>query len=823
MPFEEIAAFDDDADTWTTFFNQYGAGGILVADVNGDDLPDVYFPQNGQNWTRATDDDGVLLDARRSMFNALYVNRGVEDTGNPIFEPLAEMAKGNDEYVKSELLVEGYLFPRTTAHDPRDGWGRSSNLAVAADFNNDGRVDILVGNEPPGMLWSHEETQRVMPQFVNPIGRETRKTKTALASMGPFLVDYEPRQSNNDERESARGDEYQGANSLFLNMGDADGDGLPEWRDASRETGIEGRRATYGLSVGDIDLDGDLDIFEANGPDIDYWRDSRAWAGGANQLYINQLAETGELRFVERAAEMDIDGVYDDDYEMPDYWRLRRIPFLPVEYSIAAQIYEPYKPDFLTLNGMEGEHGQISWASVMQDVNDDGYPDIWVANDMGYLRLYLNDRGKRFTRSEHARSRRSGYWTSFAPADFDGDTREDLFAGNLGGAVMNNAMPALDPADMLDPVIFNATINQQIFFDRHSTRHALISGTDFRSELPNKVQHSAVLPPDVSIPWDVRSYAIKPQEQGSFDKLSLDPYELAWGAAALDVQNDGRLDLYWVGGLYGRGGGIMAVTGTGPGRLLVNATAPGSDVRFVDQTAEHHVFNIMELDYTTLESDGYVSRRSPRLNWGKRDMVFSYDRSTWALHGPTVQSRIMNQDLIQTAENGRGVIAADLTGDGYPEIIVRNQGGYDSRRSNSVSLKARIDGTPRVQPAHDYNFPDPTNFEPGPTRLFVNRHNRNNWIKIRLLDDAPESYNRDAIGARVVVNGSIARTKRSGEGSFVSNQLTDLVFGLGPAGAATSVEIRWPDRDRTVSWFDLGPVHGVTLTISKRRGQVPSR
>ncbi len=818
-PFEEVEALDDDAKCWTNQFSQYGAAGALAFDANGDGKLDLYFCQDGQNWTRPTDENAVLADEPRYQHNGLYLNQGNDEHGHPRFVQVKELVKANDTFVAEELLVEDYLFPRKSAADSEKAWGRSSNAAIAADFNNDGRLDLLVGNEPTGMFWSHPETQRVLMQFVNPVGRQAKRSKQPLSAYGMHLIGYEPRQSIHDTRRSARGIEPEGANSLYINMGDRDGDGVPEWRDASRETAIEGFRSTYSLSAADIDLDGDLDVFVGNTCDMDYWiGGSKYWAGGANCLYINQLAETGELRFEERAAEMDVDGVYDEDYPMPHYYKLRKLPFLPAAYSIWLSDYTPYQPEFLTINGQEAERGQISWSAVLQDANHDGYPDVWVANDMGFLRLYLNREGRKFERVEHARANRSGYWMSFAPGDFNNDLKEDLFVGNLGGAVMNHAFATPDPYDLFEPVILNATIFAQFYQNKHDTRHGLIDGADFRRELDNRARHSTVLPPDVTFPNNYRRHAPEGVELPEFDPDTVNAYEFAWGAAALDAQNDGKLDFYYVGCLYGRGGGLFPIAGTGPGRLLVNASLAGQhEPRFVDLTAEHHLFNIRHLQYDRLEEHGYVYRKAPAQNWRKRDMVYSYDRSNWSLHGPGVREKITNQDLIQTAENGRAAIAADLNGDGFDDLVVRNQGGYDSRSPDSRNLKAMIDGRPRVLPPSDNNYPAPTNFEPGATRLFINRYADNNWLKVQLVDDSPGSYNRDAIGARVIVNGKTLRVKRAGEGGFLSNKFTDLVFGLGE-DSAWEVKVHWPDRDRTVTTIELDGSVNRTVIISKTKG-----
>ena len=625
----------------------------------------------------------------------------------------------------------------------------------------------------------------------------------------------------NDTRESARGNEPEGANSLYINLGDRDGDGIPEWRDASRESGLEGVSATYSLSVADIDLDGDLDVFEGNTADMDYWiGGSEYWSGGANKLYINQLAENGELMFYERAAAMDVDGVYDEDNPMPNYYRLRKIPFLNKAYSIWFMKYDAYQPEILEINGEKGEAGQISWSTVFQDVNDDGYPDIWVTNDMGFLRLYLNEEGKHFRQTPHARSERSGYWMTFAPADFNGDLREDLFVGNLGGGVMNHAFATPDPYDLFDPVILNATVFAQFYNDKHDTRHGLIDGMDFTRELENTARHSTVLPPDISFPNNYRRHAPESYTLPEFDPDTINAYEFAWGTASLDIQNDGKWDLYYVGGLYGRGGGLFLISGTSPGRLLVNATADGqSKARFVDQTAEHQLFNIHELQYDRLESEGYIYRKAPSQNWRKRDMVYSYDQSNWALQGPKVQEKIVSQDMIQTAECGRAAVAEDLNGDGFMDLVVRNIGGYDSRSSKSGNLKAMINGRAQVLPPPDNNYPSPTNYEPGSTRIFINQYSENNWLRIHLIDDAEGSFNRDAVGATVVVNNQVSTAKRSGEGSFLSNKLGDLHVGLGQ-NTATSVVVRWPDRERTISEIELDGVANTTITISKMRGLI---
>src|SRR5712691_744407 len=262
-PFLEIQPFDDNAKHWSGVFSHYMPGGV-VFDANGDGRLDVYLCNNGQNYIRPTDEDGVLLDRPHLQHSALYLNMGNDVDGRPIFKQVSELVKENDPYAEQELLIEDYLFPRKTPSESEDRPGRQGHVAVAADFNGDGRLDLLVGNMLPGMPFSHPQARRIMWKFVWPVGREIKESRLAVDPMDIHLVNHQPRLSIFDERESARGRESVGANSLYLNLGDRDGDGIPEWRDISREAGIEGHGYTTSLSVADVDLDGDLDIYEAN-------------------------------------------------------------------------------------------------------------------------------------------------------------------------------------------------------------------------------------------------------------------------------------------------------------------------------------------------------------------------------------------------------------------------------------------------------------------------------------------------------------------------------------------------------------------------------
>jgi hypothetical protein len=325
---------------------------------------------------------------------------------------------------------------------------------------------------------------------------------------------------------------------------------------------------------------------------------------------------------------------------------------------------------------------------------------------------------------------------------------EDLWVGNLGGAVRNHAFIAPNPTELFDPVMQNATVYSMLMGTSHDTRHALIRGTDFREEMPNAVRHSRILPPDIAIPNNVRSQTVTNFTSTAFDPGEINAYEFAWGSSAIDVQNDGKPDLYWVGGLYGRGGGILSVAGTCPGRLMVNTTKAGQSPTFADGTASHQLFNIEELEYDELkgEDSGFVYRRSPKQNWGKRDWVYSTDRSSWVSQGEGVIEKVTHQDMIQASENGRAVVAADLNGDGFEDLIVKNKGGYDSRSSSASNLKVMVDGKPRALPAPDNNYPSITQFEPGRTWAYLNTYREGNWIKVSLNDSSRGGLNRGGIG-----------------------------------------------------------------------------
>jgi hypothetical protein len=77
--------------------------------------------------------------------------------------------------------------------------------------------------------------------------------------------------------------------------------------------------------------------------------------------------------------------------------------------------------------------GSTRWtlAAAAADLNEDGWPDIYVANDYGPEELYLNDHGRRFTRATAGLESESKSGMSVALGDAYGRGHLDAFVTNI--------------------------------------------------------------------------------------------------------------------------------------------------------------------------------------------------------------------------------------------------------------------------------------------------------------------------------------------------------------------------------------------------------
>ncbi len=80
------------------------------------------------------------------------------------------------------------------------------------------------------------------------------------------------------------------------------------------------------------------------------------------------------------------------------------------------------------------EVGMVT-AALWSDVDGDGWPDLLVAVEWGSVRYFHNNRGTGFedwTERAGFSAAGTGWWTSLAAADFNGDGRPDYVVGNVG-------------------------------------------------------------------------------------------------------------------------------------------------------------------------------------------------------------------------------------------------------------------------------------------------------------------------------------------------------------------------------------------------------
>jgi hypothetical protein len=240
---------------------------------------------------------------------------------------------------------------------------------------------------------------------------------------------------NNDGLQDIYFTSNQQSNKLYLNKGNFEFEDITQSANVADEIGW-----TTGVSMIDINNDGWLDIYVCKSASLE----SKEWR--KNKLYINQ--KDGTFKEDARAFGLDNDGFsiqsyffdYDNDGDLDMYLVNHRVDFqntLRLEQSENQKKY-PETSDHLYRNDgnnfvdvtAEAKLVNKAWglSASIGDYNNDGWPDIYVAND--YIMpdfLYINNQDGTFTNQLNSRFKHISYnsmGTDFA--DINNDFLPDL-------------------------------------------------------------------------------------------------------------------------------------------------------------------------------------------------------------------------------------------------------------------------------------------------------------------------------------------------------------------------------------------------------------
>ena len=256
----------------------------------------------------------------------------------------------------------------------------------------------------------------------------------------------------------------QGDNKLYLNQGNL------KFKDITSIASVEGHNGwASGTSMIDINTDGYLDIY------VSYTRSSKL-TESVNQLFINKKNST----FIEGAITVNahdrgqsnqtffLDYDLDGDLDMFVTNHLTTYPRLKDTISILSKpslkagdkLYRNDELQFKDVTKEAGIHNHalgFSLGAAVGDVNQDGWPDIYIGNDFiekDYL--YINNKDGTFTdKSQDAFGHISNFSMGNDMADLNNDGLLDIIS--LDMANTNNFDTKTDMAGM-NPEGFNKAV-----------------------------------------------------------------------------------------------------------------------------------------------------------------------------------------------------------------------------------------------------------------------------------------------------------------------------------------------------------------------------
>jgi hypothetical protein len=360
-----------------TFRNFYNGGGVALGDINNDGLEDIFMTSNmGTN--------KLYVNKGNFKFEDISVKAGIEGHGWSTGVSFADVngdglpdiyvcKSGNETGVKNhnELYINNgdLSFSEKAKEYGLDESCGNSTEGVFFDYDKDGDLDMYL-----------------LKNFPIAIGNFNLKENKRL------------------ERDSAGGDK------LFRND-------LNKFTDVSASAGIYGSSIGFGMgvSVGDINQDGWMDIYVSN----DFFE--------RDYLYINNHDGTFKETLLNMIKSTPISSMGSDmaDLNNDHYPEIFATDMLPehndrlktkttfedwsnYNSNVDNGYYHQFTRNMLQLNNSDGTFSEIgryagvsatdwSWGSLITDLDNDGLKDIFVANgiykdltDQDYIRYFSN-------------------------------------------------------------------------------------------------------------------------------------------------------------------------------------------------------------------------------------------------------------------------------------------------------------------------------------------------------------------------------------------------------------------------------------------------
>jgi len=408
-------------------------------------------------------------------------------------------------------------------------------------------------------------------------------------------------------------------NALYRNNGDG------TFNDVTEAAGVGDRGFGFGSSAADFDADGDLDLYVLNyGANVMYRND-----GDGTFTDVTEKAGLTEPRWSLSAPWLDYDNDGDLDVYVANYLEYDDGKFR--SYYAAAGYPGPLsyagQPDRLYRNNGDGTFSDVTkeaglfnpegraMSAVAGDIDNDGYLDLFVANDAMENYYYVNNRKGGFENKALLAGLAYGEdgqgVSSMGPAlgDVDGDGRLDIYVPDMayGSLLMNRGALFEDrvASSKLAVICGQYTGWGAVLFDYDND-------TDLDLFLANGNAHHEYTEEDVLAANDGKGGFVDVATTAG--RYFVDKKYVGRGSSFADFDNDGDLDLLVVN-LNDRARLLRNDGGNAGHWLTVEAKLPGGKtdaigarvtVAIGERRQFHDVVGVM----------GYLSQSDPRVHFG---------------------------------------------------------------------------------------------------------------------------------------------------------------------------------------------------------------